>query len=156
MFLERIWYKIYLITRKLSLYLRKLSSIKSFLKDFLKRSIKDYAGINRRVFWTLRVLWKRTILKLIWGPTNLKKRVVDKFTKLIKIVFSMACFKAGFSQFSSVTVKVFLLGVWLVTRHQFQSLQGVSQNFLISWNPRLKLFDNSSVNSYMHFLVIII
>ena len=73
-------------------------------------------------------------------PYNLGQKVVDIFTKLSKIVFSMECFTTD---------------VW-----QFFTKKG--QNLAFGWlagysppNPS-KSFGNWRGNSYIHFLVIII
>ena len=61
---------------------------------------------------------------------NLRQGIVDKFMKLNKTGFSTEFFRADFSQFSGVNVKILLL--------QFQAFQGFSSNFLIFY-----LFGNS-------------
>ena len=66
---------------------------------------------------------------------NLGQKVVDKLTKLSKIDFSMECFTADFLQDFTKIVKAWLLRGRLSTCHQFQSLQGFSGNFLISYDP---------------------
>ena len=60
------------------------------------------------------------------------QNIVDKFLNLSKIDGSLECFTADFSQFFSTNIKIWLLGGWLVTIHQFQAFKGFSWNFLIS------------------------
>ena len=69
--------------------------------------------------------------KVYWTPPkpfrlnyNLGQNIVDKFTKLSKIGFSMERFTADFLQFSNATVKIYLLGGRLDTHVQFQAIQG--------------------------------
>ena len=50
---------------------------------------------------------------------NLGQNMVDKFTKLSKINFSMGCFTADILQFPNTTVKSYLLGDRLGTHIQF-------------------------------------
>ena len=49
---------------------------------------------------------------------NIGQKVVDKFTKSSKIGFSMECFTAGFLQFFTKNIKIWLLNGWLGTHHQ--------------------------------------
>ena len=56
--------------------------------------------------------------------------------QLGKIGFSMECFIVYFSKFSSTTVENCLLrGLGIC--HQLQAFQGISWNFLISWDPKI-------------------
>ena len=53
---------------------------------------------------------------------NPGQRVVNKFTKLRKIGFSMECFTADFLRVFNENMKIWLLGVRLGTCHQIQVL----------------------------------
>ena len=57
---------------------------------------------------------------------NHGQNIVNKFTKLSKIAFSVRCFTADLSQFSNTTVKISLLDDCLATDHQFQAFQRFS------------------------------
>ena len=57
---------------------------------------------------------------------SLGKKVVDKFTKLCKIGFSMECFQADFLEFFTKNVKFWLLGGQPYTHHQTQVFQEFS------------------------------
>ena len=48
----------------------------------------------------------------------------------------MECFTPVFSQCSGATVTIFLLRDRLGTCHQFQALQGISLDLLISYDPK--------------------
>ena len=63
---------------------------------------------------------------------NFGQKVVDKFTKLTKIGFSIEWFTADFSRFSSANVKKCFSGGRLGTRYQIQAFQRFFKNFLIS------------------------
>ena len=51
----------------------------------------------------------------------LAKKIVNKFTKLSKIGFSMERFKVDVLQCSSTNVKIYLLGGWLGALHQTEA-----------------------------------
>ena len=57
---------------------------------------------------------------------SLGQGVRDKFTKLSKIDFSMDCFTADFLRLFTESVKIWLFGGRLGTRHQIQAFQGLS------------------------------
>ena len=61
---------------------------------------------------------------------HLGQNIVDKFTGISKIVLSIECFTADFSQFSSITVKICLLGDLLGSRRHFQAFQRFPLNLL--------------------------
>ena len=63
---------------------------------------------------------------------NYGQKVVDKFTKLSKIGFSMECFAAGFLCLASGNFKNLLWGSHLDTHFQIQAFQGFPWNFQIS------------------------
>ena len=54
---------------------------------------------------------------------NLGQNIVNKLTKLSKIGYSMEYFTADFLQFSSSTIKIYLMRDRLSTQHQFQAFQ---------------------------------
>ena len=54
----------------------------------------------------------------IYLEYNLGQKIVDKFTKLSKICFSMECLTADFSRFSYANVKTCLLRDRLGTHYQ--------------------------------------
>ena len=56
---------------------------------------------------------------------NLAQKIVDKFTKLSKICFSMECFSDTFSVFR-LDVKICLLGERLGTHREIQAFEGFS------------------------------
>ena len=68
-------------------------------------------------------------------PDNHRRNILNEFTNSSKTGFSLERFTAGFLQFTSATVKNWLLGGPLGTCHLFQAFQGFSLNFLISEDP---------------------
>ena len=63
----------------------------------------------------------------LFPQTTLSAKIVEKFTKVSKIGFSVECFTAGFfAYFYQKTSKFVSLGGRLVTRHQIQTFQGFS------------------------------
>ena len=80
------------------------------------------------------IVWRN--MRLFFQETksdcNLGQNVRDKFTKSSKIGFSMECFTLIFCDFLPKSVKIWLLGGWLGTRHQIQAFRGFSWNILIS------------------------
>ena len=69
----------------------------------------------------------------------MEKRVVDKFTKLIKIGVLWNILRLISSDFLQKNLKSWLLSGQLGTRHQIQAFEGFSLNFLISENPKSKV-----------------
>ena len=63
---------------------------------------------------------------------NLVQNIVDKFTQLNEIDFSMESFAVNFFQHSALTLEICLMGGGLGTCHHFQAFQGFSGNFRIS------------------------
>ena len=57
---------------------------------------------------------------------NHAENIVDKLTKLGKIVISLAYFTADFAHFSCTAVKIRVLVGRLVTCHQCQVFHGIS------------------------------
>ena len=51
---------------------------------------------------------------------NFGQKIVEKFTKSSKIVFSMEYFTVDFSKFSSTNVKICLVNGWLKTRNNIR------------------------------------
>ena len=80
------------------------------------------------------------LLKLIFRVTELQektnlvyiKKVYLGFLGVSILGFSMECFTAGYSRFSSTAFKICVLGESLGTCYQFQALEGFPCNFLIS------------------------
>ena len=62
----------------------------------------------------------------IVSSDNPGQNMLDKFTKLSKIRFSLECFTADFLQVSSTTIKIYLLRDRLGTHHQFQKIHKFS------------------------------
>ena len=56
----------------------------------------------------------------------LGQKIVDQFTKLTEIDFSMKCFTADFWRVSSTNIKNCFLGSRLGTLHQIEEFQGFS------------------------------
>ena len=85
---------------------------------------------------------------------NFCKSIIDNFTKLSSIGFSIEYFTTDFSQFSTTTLKNCLMDVWLISCHQLQTVHGFSVKFIIFLS--LKWLSSSWGNSYVHILAIII
>lgn len=56
----------------------------------------------------------------------------DKFTKLTKGGISLESFTVDILKFSGTAVKIWLLGGWAGTCHQFQTFKRFSWDFIIS------------------------
>ena len=74
---------------------------------------------------------------------------------LSRVGFSIEYFTADFSQFSSIAIKVFSF-VWPAGYSLLiPSIPGIFSEFPNFPRSKFTLFDNSGVNSYSHFLIII-
>lgn len=64
---------------------------------------------------------------------NLQQNFVDKFTKLSDLGFSKDSFIADFLQFSSATVKIFVLGTGCALTLISRSFRDFLEIFVLPW-----------------------
>ena len=69
------------------------------------------------------VLWIFLEMGRVRNERNLVQNIADKFTKLNKIDLFMECFTTDLMQFSSTSIKIYLLCSMLGTHDQFQAFQ---------------------------------